>query len=93
MAQLYACYDRLCQDDMRLYSLGEAIEHLRSKHKLSFIRRPFGLGVPDSHGWIWYCFHCEKDTGKDHRSFRSDKAMWDHLRDRHDCEINEIKPE
>lgn len=94
---LFTCNDRLCHDPLDLhgldlYGLGEVIEHLRSKH-LSFIRRPNALGFSDSHGHVWYCFHCESKTGNDHRSFQSDKAMWDHLNDRHDHQLDGIKLE
>jgi hypothetical protein len=93
MSPLYTCNDQLCQDDLGLYSLGEVIDHLRAKHKLSFIQRPQGLGVSDSHGNMWYCFHCWDKTGKDHKSFRSDQAMWDHLNAKHDYQLDGIKPE
>jgi hypothetical protein len=66
MPQLYACNDQLCQHDQDLYSLDEVIEHLRKKHKLSFIKRPNRLGISDGHGHVWYCFQCEAKTGKDH---------------------------
>jgi hypothetical protein len=93
MPELYACNKQLCEDDQDLYGLDEIIEHLRTKHKLSFIRRPQGLGISDSHGNVWYCFHCWAKTGKEHRSFRSDKAMWNHLNDKHDYQLDGIKLE
>ncbi|PMD59024.1 uncharacterized protein K444DRAFT_613812 [Hyaloscypha bicolor E] len=93
MSQLYACKDQLCEDYQDLHSLGEIIKHLRTKHKLSFIRRPQSLGISDSHGHVWYCFHYETKRGKDHRSFQSDKAIWDHLNDRHDYQLDKIKLE
>jgi hypothetical protein len=88
---LYACKDQLCQNNQDLYSVGEIIEHLRKKHKLLFIQRPNSLGIADSHGHVWYCFDCETKWGKDHRSFQSDKAMWHHLNDRHDYQLDKIK--
>ena len=93
MSQLYACNDQLCQGDQDLYSLGEVIEHLRAKHKLSFIQRPRELGASDSHGYVWYCFHCSTKAGKDHRSFQSDKVIWDHLNICHDYQLDKIKLE
>lgn len=93
MSQLFACKDQLCEDDQGLHSLGEAIEHLRTKHKLCFIRRPHSLGLSDSHGHVWYCFQCGTKTGKDYRSFQSHKAMWDHLNDRHNYQLDKIKLE
>lgn len=87
--QLYTCNDRICRDSEVLYDVGEVIEHLRRKHKLLFSRQR-GLGSPDRHGHIWYCFYCKTKTGKNHRSFDSHKAMWDHLNDRHDDMLDTI---
>ena len=62
----------------------DAIEHIRKCFNNGyFIRRPGAVGVSDSHGHIWYCFSCETKT-KNHRSFNSDAAMWQHLNDCHD---------
>ena len=77
--QLYVCEHRLCQGDQYLRGLNEVIEHLRKKHKLSFIKRPKRLGDSDGHGHVWYCDDCETNWGKNHRSFGSSKAIWDHL--------------
>lgn len=93
MSYLYTCEDQLCWEDQGLLSLSETIEHLRTKHRLSFIRRPNSLGTSDSHGHVWYCFNCETDIGKDHRSFQSNKAMWDHLNDCHNYQLDNIKLE
>jgi len=93
MPQLYSCEDQLCQYDQDLDSHDVLIEHLRKKHKLSFIKRPYGLGSPDRHGHVWYCFRCETKTGKDHRRFQSDKAMWEHLNRCHDNELDKINLE
>lgn len=100
MPKSWACNDRGCGYDdypdyypLDLDSLDEVIEHLRSKHKLSyFIQRPHGVGVPDNHGHVWYCFHvrCKTRRGKEHRSFPSDKAMWAHLNDCHSDEVDKI---
>ena len=62
------------------------------------ISSPFG--EPDTHGNFWYCVSCdtyERDCdgfpsgyfSKDHRSFRSDEHMWEHLRCRHGFDIFE----
>jgi hypothetical protein len=93
MSHLYSCEDQLCREDLDLHSLGETIEHLRKKHRLSFIRRPGSLGTSDSHGHVWYCFDCETKAGKNHRSFQSNKAMWDHLNDHHNHQLDNIKLE
>lgn len=77
--QLYVCEHQLCEEDQYLYGLNEVIEHLRKKHKLSFIIRPNRLGDSDGHGHVWYCFDCETKAGKNHKSFGSGKAIWDHL--------------
>jgi hypothetical protein len=90
MSQLYTCNDQLCEDDQDLDGLDEVIEHLRTKHKLAFIQRPNKLGTSDGHGHVWYCFQCETNAGKDHRSFQSDAAMWDHLNDCHDYQLPTI---
>jgi hypothetical protein len=80
MSQSYICTDRLC-NDCYLWDLGQVIDHLRGIHDHNiFIRRPSALGFPDSHGNFWYCFGCDTKLSKDHRSFKSDKAMWDHLK-------------
>ncbi|KFY60916.1 hypothetical protein V496_05223 [Pseudogymnoascus sp. VKM F-4515 (FW-2607)] len=93
--KLYDCEDQLCKYDQYLSGLDEVIEHLRQKHQLSFIRRPQGLGISDSHGHVWYCFHCEDKTGKDHRSFGSSEDMWRHLNSCHNYngELKKIKLE
>lgn len=48
MEQLYTCNDRICHDNQHLYDVGEVIEHLRTKQKLSF-SRPRELEISDSH--------------------------------------------
>lgn len=95
ISQLYDCEDQLCEGDQYLFGLDEVIEHLRKKHKRSFIKRPQGLGISDSHGHVWYCFDCEADTGKDHKSFKSGKDMWNHLNSchNHNGELKKIKLE
>lgn len=94
MSQTYVCKDKACSNP-HLENHGEAIEHLRGHHRHSFIKRPYKLGVPDSHGNYWYCFHAKcsyNKSGKDHRSFRSDRAMWDHLSACHDDYMDNIWP-
>ena len=83
MSHSYSCTEKSCDDDLYLKDLGEIIEHLRGIHGHNFISRP-PLGMSDSHGHGWYCFGCDGKLGKDHRSFGSDKAMWNHLNARHD---------
>ncbi|KAE8346203.1 hypothetical protein BDV24DRAFT_124458 [Aspergillus arachidicola] len=69
------------QHDQDLWTQADVNEHLR-KHHAGFIWRPASLGIPDSHGHLWYCFGCESQFN-DHRSYNSDNAMFDHLRQRH----------
>jgi hypothetical protein len=57
--------------------LGEALEHLRSVHYSHILRRPAALGYCDSHGHMWYCFEHETLL-KDHRSFDSHEAVFQH---------------
>jgi hypothetical protein len=64
--------------------LQEVIEHLRGCH-VSFIGRPGSPGQVDGHGHMWYCFDCDSCTFSNHRSYDSDKAMWDHLNQNHDA--------
>ena len=95
MSRSYFCKDNICDTRGRshLEDHGEAIEHLRSYHRQSFIKRPNKVGIPDNHGNYWYCMKCSVNkTGKDHRSFRSDRAMWDHLCDCHDGCMDNIRP-
>ena len=89
ISQRYVCEHQLCQDDQYLCGL------LRKKHKLPFIIRPNGLGDSDGHGHVWYCFDCGTKMGKNHKSFGSGEAMWDHLNSCHnyDYELDKIKPE
>ncbi|CAG8975153.1 hypothetical protein HYALB_00004452 [Hymenoscyphus albidus] len=79
---------------INLDTLGEVIEHLRSAHKLTYMRRPNRLGILDSHGHLWYCFHVKCETrevvGKDHRSFRFDGAMWDRFNACHDWDFDGV---
>jgi hypothetical protein len=90
MAQIYDCTNQSCEYCPYLRGPGEVIEHLRKEHKLSFISRPQMPGASDAHGNIWYCKRCVVNKlGKDHRSFQSDRAMWDHLNSCHDYELDE----
>ncbi|KAE8135277.1 hypothetical protein BDV38DRAFT_252924 [Aspergillus pseudotamarii] len=73
----YACTEH----DQGFWTQADVNEHLRKQHT-SFIKRPARLGIPDSHGHLWYCFGCESQFN-DHRSYGSDKAMFDHLRRSH----------
>lgn len=65
-----------------LKGIQQTIEHVRRYHA-SFIRRPGRLGDFDTHGHMWYCFDCESRTLNDHRSYDSDRAMWNHLQQSH----------
>lgn len=75
--EYYTCID----DGNQFWGAADLIEHIR-KHHASFIGRPGHPGIADSYGHIWYCFNCERSL-KDHRSFNSDKAMLDHLKQCH----------
>ena len=77
------CSEKFCD-------LENAIEHVRkcSNHSLD-IRRPGAVGDSDSHGHVWYCFECETDW-KDHRSYNSSEAMYQHLIDCHACGLVHI---
>ena len=87
MSQTYVCTDKKCPDEY-LDSLGEVIDHLRGTHRI--IQRPHALGVPDSHGHIWYCF-CFGQLSQYHKSFNSHRAMWDHLNSKHDDCLDYIR--
>jgi hypothetical protein len=50
------------------------------------IRRPSRVGEYDAHGNMWYCFCCDTFV-KDHRSFKSSRAMLDHLKSKHSLEL------
>lgn len=86
MSVQYQCTIHPFETEITLDGL---IEHLRRVHHLGFIGRPGALGATDSHGHMWYCFECESDI-KDHRSFDSDKAMWNHLQQRHFYSLDDI---
>jgi hypothetical protein len=74
-------------------NLAEVIEHVRREHEPHNVKRPNALGSPDSHGHLWYYFWCTGAYGKDHRSFGSDQAMWNHLQQYHDHWLADIVPE
>ena len=63
------------QAKVEIHDIGK---HLRKYHRLD-IR----LAESDSHGHSWYCFSCNSKSGKNHRSFDSDQALFDHLRTVH----------
>ena len=88
----YECRDSFCEGIV-LQHLEEVIEHVRGFHTLHRIQRPGALGQPDSHGHVWYCSRCGNAMGKDHRSFNSDSAMWQHLQTHDDLDVGKIKPE
>ncbi|KAE8335237.1 hypothetical protein BDV24DRAFT_144288 [Aspergillus arachidicola] len=75
-------YYTCTEDGNDFWGEADLIEHLRKRHYADFIRRPGSLGAMDSHGHVWYCFACVRPVS-DHRSFDSDRAMLNHLRDCH----------
>jgi hypothetical protein len=86
----YTCTRMFCEEQ-EFENLGEVIEHLRGTHKLEFIKRLGRLGDRDGHGHVWHCFNCDTHWNKNHRSYNSDRAMWDHLNDCHDPLLDDIK--
>lgn len=87
MSSGYVCTSSRCHELNRahLETADDAVEHLRGMHyNYLMIQRPAAPGIPDSHGNCWYCFGCLGDWGKDHKSFKSGRAMWDHLGSKHD---------
>ena len=93
MAPSFGCKgkDKRCQP-FSSDGLGEVIEHLRREHEPNNVKRPNALGIPDSHGHLWYCFGCTGAYGKDHKSFGSDRGMWDHLNQCHSHWLVDIVP-
>lgn len=71
----------------------EKVEYLHTLFP-SWVRRPGRVGVADSHGHLWYCFHpnCVAATGfKGHRSIHTHGGMIKHINAKHDdltCELN-----
>lgn len=63
-----------------IFGLMDMLNHIRRcyRHRVD-LRHSNHLGEEDAHGHLWYCFSCEDKTGKDHRSFDSHQAMYDHL--------------
>ncbi|KAF2210294.1 hypothetical protein CERZMDRAFT_121893 [Cercospora zeae-maydis SCOH1-5] len=90
MPGLFSCTDETCQW-FYTEDLGEVLDHIRSTHRNGFVKRPSALGTPDSHGHRWYCFRCIGKLGKDHKSFDTHRAMWDHLNAAHDCCLDTIE--
>jgi len=92
MSQSYCCKAKFCNIQY-IETLGQAIDHLRGYHFLRYIDRPSKLGTPDFYGNLWYCRPCYKlKISKDHRSFKSDRAMWDHLNTCHEFDVEDIRP-
>ncbi|KKZ66223.1 hypothetical protein EMCG_08049 [[Emmonsia] crescens] len=84
-AQYYTCIEH----KIDYMTLDGVVEHLRASHT-QLIKRAGALGVQDSHGHMWYCFICDTDPFKDHRSYNSHTAMWTHLRDKHSSILGSI---
>jgi len=82
----YTCTE--CSKHMN--SMEEVAKHLRrNKTKCNYVDVRASVGGPgraDNHNHVWYCFSCEKDW-KDHRSFNSSKALFQHLKDCHEDKI------
>jgi hypothetical protein len=69
--------------DNSFASASKLAKHIRNKHGVDM--RCTGQSC-DSHGHVWYCFKCETLL-KDHRSFNSDNAAFDHVLDCHGIKI------
>ncbi|PGH30874.1 hypothetical protein GX50_06375 [[Emmonsia] crescens] len=85
MDALYTCTEH----EIVCMALDGVVEHLRAYHT-QLIKRPGALGVQDSHGHMWYCFICDSDPFKDHRSYNSHTAMWAHLQHKHSSILDSI---
>ena len=69
-------------EDQAKFKIDEIATHLHKHHQVD-IRLAGCVEETDSHGHYWYCFTCNSKSGNDHRSFDSDQALFDHLRDVH----------
>ena len=69
-------------EDQAKFKIDEIATHLHKHHHVD-IRLAGCVEETDSHGHYWYCFTCNSKSGNDHRSFDSDQALFDHLRDVH----------
>ncbi|KAL3474740.1 hypothetical protein BJX99DRAFT_174402 [Aspergillus californicus] len=75
-----ATYETYETHDNNYGKLSDAIEKIRKKYP-DVVRRPGRVGDVDSHGHMWYCFYCQRGVMmRQHRSYDSHRAMWDHLR-------------
>ena len=83
--QMYDCKDcsKVCTD-AEFQSEYDLAKHLRKHHGVDIHTSSYET---DSHGHSWYCFSCNSKSGKDHRSFDSDQALFDHLRTVHGLHI------
>ena len=66
--------------EYEFHSVYDIAKHLRKKHGVDIHTTTYDV---DAHGHSWYCFSCNSKSGKNHRSFDSDQALFDHLRDVH----------
>jgi hypothetical protein len=92
MSRQYTCNQdgQACQN-FYTEDYAEVIEHIRSIHGLrDSIRRADALNVADTHGNLWYCFDCIGRVHVNHKSFKSNRAMWDHLNKCHDIFLDDI---
>ena len=71
-------------EPVEFYSEHELAKHVRKKHNADI--RTTGASS-DNHGHFWHCFSCKGKSGKDHRSFDSDQAVFDHLRTMHGLNV------
>ena len=77
-AHMMFCLAPVSQEVQAKVEILDIGKHLRKYHRLD-IRH----AESDSHGHSWYCFSCNSNSGKNHRSFDADQALFDHLRDVH----------
>ena len=85
-AHMMFCLAPVSQEVKAKVEILDIGKHLRKYHRVD-IRLAGCLEETDSHGHSWYCFSCNSKSGKNHRSFDSDQALFDHLRTVHGLHI------
>ena len=82
--QMYYCKDCSTVDTDAEFHSYDLAKHLRKHHGVDIHTTSY---ISDSHGHSWYCFSCNSKSRKNHRSFDSDQALFDHLRTVHGLHI------
>jgi len=70
-------------EDKEYYSELQLWRHMRKEYNVDVRLAPNGQ---DSHGHMYYCMSCTSGY-KDHKSFDSEQAITDHVRDVHSKHI------